>query len=258
MLTDGTYITIQSWMRTELKLKGNDLMVYAIIYGFSQTEHQRFTGSLQYIADWCGATKQGIIKNIKSLLEQGLIEKHVYEEHGIKRCEYNAVLNIVKYPIKHSLTNKTKDTIEEKELSSKDESCQDVSSSFLRSRDKSKKPNLYTRCLNHIDNFPADKEVRQALKTFLDSICELKKLKGETQFIGILKKLDGCTKEEQLEMINNSIEKGYGTFYKPKRRKTGNAVIDIEGFDKVTTVTDNKAVKQKLKEDIANGRTEKF
>ena len=46
------YITIQGWMRTELELKGNDLMVYAIIYGFSQSESNRFTGSLQYLADW--------------------------------------------------------------------------------------------------------------------------------------------------------------------------------------------------------------
>ena len=32
------YINIQGWMRTDLDLKGNELLVYAIIYGFSQTE----------------------------------------------------------------------------------------------------------------------------------------------------------------------------------------------------------------------------
>lgn len=31
------YFAVQGWMVTELKLKGNALMLYAIIYGFSQT-----------------------------------------------------------------------------------------------------------------------------------------------------------------------------------------------------------------------------
>ena len=89
-MKDGTYITIQSWMRTELDLKGNDLIVYAIIFGFSQTENTRFTGSLQYLADWCGATKQGVLKNIKNLLDRGLIEKNEEFKNGVKFVEYYA------------------------------------------------------------------------------------------------------------------------------------------------------------------------
>ena len=47
------YITIQGFMRTELHLTGNDLLVYAIIYGVSQDGESKFSGSLQYLADWC-------------------------------------------------------------------------------------------------------------------------------------------------------------------------------------------------------------
>lgn len=78
------YIVIQGWMRTELGLKGNDLLVYAIIYGFTQAENQHFTGSLGYLAEWCGATKQGIIGNLKKLLERGLIEKEERYINGVK------------------------------------------------------------------------------------------------------------------------------------------------------------------------------
>ena len=83
------YIVIQGWMRTELGLKGNDLLVYAIIYGFTQAESQRFTGSLGYLAEWCGATKQGIIGNLKKLLERGLIQKDDRYINGIKIVEYH-------------------------------------------------------------------------------------------------------------------------------------------------------------------------
>lgn len=60
MISDGNYITIQSWMRTDLKLSGNELIVYAIIYGFSQNKQGEFTGSVQYLADWVGCTKRTV------------------------------------------------------------------------------------------------------------------------------------------------------------------------------------------------------
>lgn len=72
---DGNYIMIQSFMVKDLKLKGNELLVYAIIYGFSQEENCVFSGSLQYLADWTNSTKQGIMKCLKSLEEKELIVK---------------------------------------------------------------------------------------------------------------------------------------------------------------------------------------
>lgn len=84
------YITIQGWMRTELDLKGNELFIYAIIYGFSQAENHKFTGSLQYLADWCGTTRQSIIRNINTLLEKNLIEKEDKYVNGVKFVYYQA------------------------------------------------------------------------------------------------------------------------------------------------------------------------
>lgn len=93
-IKDGSYINIQSFMVTELELKGNELLVYAIIYGFSQAEGTYFNGSLQYLADWTNSTKQGIVKNLKSLMEKGLIEK-VGESGQINCYKANRVLNKV-------------------------------------------------------------------------------------------------------------------------------------------------------------------
>ena len=103
------YIVIQGFMVKDLKLKGNELLTYAIIYGFSQTENQRFTGGLQYLADWTNSTKQGVIKNLKSLVEKGYIVKEDKIINGVKFCEYyatefNGVLNKVEQGIKQSLT----------------------------------------------------------------------------------------------------------------------------------------------------------
>jgi hypothetical protein len=69
------FICIQGWMISEMRLKGNDLLVYAIIYGFSQDGSSYFSGGLQYLADWVNGTKRGVQKNLDNLLEKGLITR---------------------------------------------------------------------------------------------------------------------------------------------------------------------------------------
>lgn len=84
------YIVLQGWMITELKLKGNELIIYACIYGFSQAENQVFSGSLQYLADWTNSTRQTVISSLKSLIEKGYIEKAEKVINGVKFCEYQS------------------------------------------------------------------------------------------------------------------------------------------------------------------------
>lgn len=106
------YIIIQGWMINELKLKGNELIVYSIIYGFSQDGEQSFSGSLQYLADWTNSTKQGVTKNLKSLVDKGYIVKNEKYVNGVKFCEYyttelDKVLNKVEGGIKQRLMGYT-------------------------------------------------------------------------------------------------------------------------------------------------------
>ena len=109
---DENYINIQGWMVTKLGLKGNELLIYAIIYGFSQAEDQTFNGSLQYLADWTNSTKQGVTKNLKALVEKGYIIKEDKYINNVKFCEYYAtkldtVYNKVAQGIQQSLTGYT-------------------------------------------------------------------------------------------------------------------------------------------------------
>ena len=91
MISDGTYITIQGWMRTELKLSGNELIVYAIIYGFSQNKQGEFTGSAQYLADWVGCTRRTVMTILNKLVEAKLISKtEIILNNNEKRVSYQA------------------------------------------------------------------------------------------------------------------------------------------------------------------------
>lgn len=91
MINDGTYITIQGWMRTDLKLSGNELIVYAIIYGFSQNKQGEFTGSAQYLADWTGCSRRHIMRILNKLVEEKTISKtETVLNNNEKRVSYQA------------------------------------------------------------------------------------------------------------------------------------------------------------------------
>ena len=89
-VNDRNYIVVQGWMLTELHLKGNELLIYACIYGFSQLDGQVFNGSWQYLADWTNSTKQGVYNCLKSLVEKGYLVKTDKVINGVKFCEYRA------------------------------------------------------------------------------------------------------------------------------------------------------------------------
>ena len=101
-IKNENYYVVQGFMVNDLKLKGNELSIFAIIYGFSQEENQWFTGSLQYLADWTGATKQGVLKNLKSLIDKGLIKRQEKYINNVKVVEYKECLTEFN-SIKHSL-----------------------------------------------------------------------------------------------------------------------------------------------------------
>lgn len=88
----NNYITILGWMVSDLKLRGNALLTYAIIYGFSQNGDDSYTGSRQYLAEWTNSTVQNVSRCLKKLLEDGLIIKKENMINGVKFCEYKAIV----------------------------------------------------------------------------------------------------------------------------------------------------------------------
>jgi len=84
------YIVIQGWMVNDLKLKGNRLLIFAIIHGFSQSKQGVFCGSLQYLMSWTNSAKQTVVDALKWLTDNGLIDKKERIENGAKFCYYQS------------------------------------------------------------------------------------------------------------------------------------------------------------------------
>lgn len=88
---DNNFFVVHGWMINRLGLKGNELQLYAIIYGFSQAKDTEFTGSLQYLSDWVGITRQNALVRLQSLVEKGLLVKTDVFTNGVKTCKYTCV-----------------------------------------------------------------------------------------------------------------------------------------------------------------------
>lgn len=74
-INDNNYYQVSGWMLNRLKLKGSELHVFAIIYGFTQDGESEFTGSCGYLSDWLGVTRQTILTALSSLTEKGFLIK---------------------------------------------------------------------------------------------------------------------------------------------------------------------------------------
>ena len=92
-LKETNYITIPAILRIRYNLNCNEMLIASIIHGFSQDGKSVFSGTLSYLQEWTGLTKQGIIKILNKLIEIGLIEKETEIKNNIKFCYYRSKLN---------------------------------------------------------------------------------------------------------------------------------------------------------------------
>ena len=226
-MKENTFIVIQSWMRTKLNLSGVKLLTYAIIYGFSQDGETRFTGSRQYIADWCGCTVRSVQSTLNELVDSELIIKYEYTRNGVKYCEYS--VNRAKYnenvadftpsekispppSEKISLNNIDNNKIE----SNISKDISQPATSFFGSgkpKEKPKKLSLYDKCVAEIYTLTDDAELQKCLLSYLPIRLAMKDkpIYGVNQWTGMLTKL--ISMKNPVSVVKTSIERGWASFF---------------------------------------------
>lgn len=73
-----------------LDLRGSELIIASLIFGFSQDHESWYYGSTQYIMDWTRTSKQNVLTALSRLVERGILEKkEVWNEGKFgKKCYY--------------------------------------------------------------------------------------------------------------------------------------------------------------------------
>ena len=88
------YFVIQDWMITALHLKGCELLVYAVVFGYSQKGAGCYFGSAAALAEALGVSRQTIVSTFKSLTERGLLIKTDDYHAGVHTCAYAVNLDL--------------------------------------------------------------------------------------------------------------------------------------------------------------------
>lgn len=83
-MKNSNFYIVQGWMINNLRLKGNELICYAVIYCFCQDGVSKYTGGVKYLKGWMNASEPTVLNALEGLTEKKLIKK---EESG-KRCFY--------------------------------------------------------------------------------------------------------------------------------------------------------------------------
>lgn len=100
------YISLQSWMVTNLGLRGDELIIFAIIYGFSQDGKSLYKGSSNYLSFWTGRSKETILNKLKSLRKKRMIAR-IIKSSNINAdryfCDYYATITRVPQEIQEKL-----------------------------------------------------------------------------------------------------------------------------------------------------------
>lgn len=83
-----THIVITSGMIETLDLKGNELLAFAMINGYSQNRQGAFLGSISYIAFTLNISPRTVVYTLNSLVEKGLLDKVETKINNVGRSEY--------------------------------------------------------------------------------------------------------------------------------------------------------------------------
>ena len=88
-------VTLQPWMVTDLKLKRNELLVFALVYGYSQDGQSDFRGSRNYISKVFNISLPTVDKALKSLVDKELLIKGTESSFGVDSKYYKVNLQVV-------------------------------------------------------------------------------------------------------------------------------------------------------------------
>ena len=229
------FINIQGWMINELNLKGNELIIYALIYGFTKDGVSEFRGSRQYMADWTNSSVRSVQNVVNSLVDKGMIEKnnHINKYGSLETSGYK-VINVPKLSSEknslvekkvHEGSEKSSSPLEKKvhegsEKSSHNNIDNNISNNIVDIKEKNNKKESVNSV---IAEYTENKDLQDALHGFVEMRNKARKpLTARAMKLSLNKltelALDDVTK---IAIVNQSIMHNWLTFYKLQNNNGG-------------------------------------
>lgn len=92
VIRKNNYLSVPAHARLTYDLRGNELLAYGLIHGFSQDGSSWYEGGQQYVADWCGISRRAVRDVLSRLVSIGAIERQEVVVNNVTFCKYRAIL----------------------------------------------------------------------------------------------------------------------------------------------------------------------
>lgn len=214
------FVNIQGWMINELNLKGNELIIYALIYGFTKDGVSEFRGSRQYMADWTNTSVRSVQNVVNSLVDKGMIEKnnHINKYGSLETSGYKAI-NVPKL-------SSEKNSLVEKKVheGSEKSSHNNIDNNIFNNIVDIKEKNIKKESVNSvIAEYTENKDLQDALHDFVDMRTKVRKPLTVRAMKLSLNELDKLAVDDvtKIAIVNQSIVHSWLTFYKLQNNNNG-------------------------------------
>lgn len=228
-MADDNYCVIFGWMCNGLKLSSNELLVYAVVYGFSQDGESRYYGGRGFLARTLNISKPTVDKALSSLCEKGFIHRIETERNGVKFHEYFADLQVVKklYHPKEDDVDRQVTSLDSKESLHNSKNTLPNSKESLpnnkvipNTKESDSKENKDTSFEQLLKASPEIKDDAELIQAFLDFVKMRKEIKKPIKTNrGLWSKVEKCYKlaggnhKMMIKILNRSIDKEWQDVY---------------------------------------------
>lgn len=296
IIKNTNYINIQGFMVNQLGLDGEQLIVYALIYGFSQDEGSWFTGSLQYIANWIHKDRKNVYpRYLKPLVDNNLLERKEETANGILYVKYRAIVPswVVKSDGPQNEGNDLKkdnseDDSQNEDTSNNCEECSQNESTALKLRkyrpQNENEDALKTRDNNKYLNSNGIKDIKNSTSTNsnesldnekseiynVEGMLVSKERKREIddliQMIGG-REIENSSKDALFNFLRKLYDEKTKDFYENKRliknlksfiKNCFNRKTDLDREERMNKVQLNKFTKEDIKPDYSTNNNQPF
>lgn len=256
------FVVIQGWMCNELDLKGTELLVFALIHGFSQDNVSKFNGGRKYIADTFNISLPTVDKALQSLVDKEYIlkqESNDFTNPNIYWVNFDVVKKLYEGS-KETLLGGSKETLlnnTSKQTDRKKERVSKDTTEFQFGNQKPKKENLYSKCVSLIDLKTGDLKIRQLLIDWLNMLLEKYRNTGRVLYANVFKgklnMLDKFDERDWRSIIEFSIQRGYEGFYPVTgtssdiKNKPWEQGVTCEAYTKEELEAEQKDIQARLK-----------
>ena len=237
---DENYFVVFGWMRA-LGLKGLQLELYAIIYGFSQDSAGAFYGTLSYLEELTGFNRRTIIDNLNEMAEKGLIVK---EQETISNMIRNRYICTPRRGGEENARGVVKNLHGGGEFFSPNNK--------EYNKDINIKENIIPLISPFVKNSPSEEELplpysSEEFRNTWEVLCRQPKWKKKSKdaLRGNLKKLAGYPEDVAIKMMQNSINNDWQGLFPLKAEDLRNA--------KATETREDPIVRQyeNIKQEVA-------